>query len=133
MIDHISTYCLDFDASLAFYSAVFDRLGYPKTIEMAAEWDSDFPTRRLCAFGENGKSTFWLIESRVASTPRHLAFVAPDRAAVDAFHRAALDSGGQDNGAPGLRPIYHQHYYGAFAFDPDGNNIEAVCHRAIGA
>jgi catechol 2,3-dioxygenase-like lactoylglutathione lyase family enzyme len=59
----------------------------------------------------------------------HLAWAAPDRAAVDAFHAAALAAGGRDNGAPGLRPEYHPHYYGAFVIDPDGNNVEAVCHR----
>jgi catechol 2,3-dioxygenase-like lactoylglutathione lyase family enzyme len=58
----------------------------------------------------------------------HLCWAAPDRAAVDAFHAAALAAGGTDNGAPGLRPHYHAHYYGAFVLDPDGNNVEAVCH-----
>ncbi len=58
----------------------------------------------------------------------HIAFAAPDRATVDAFHDAALAAGGRDNGEPGPRPIYHEHYYGAFVLDPDGNNIEAVCH-----
>jgi catechol 2,3-dioxygenase-like lactoylglutathione lyase family enzyme len=59
----------------------------------------------------------------------HVAFAAPDRAAVDAFHAAALAAGGSDNGAPGPRPLYHPAYYGAFVLDPDGNNVEAVCHR----
>ena len=62
------------------------------------------------------------------ATPRHMAFVAPDHAAVSAFHDAAVATGGQDNGAAGPRPIYHEHYFGAFAIDPDGNNVEAVCH-----
>ena len=69
-----------------------------------------------------------MVEAKQAYTPRHLAFLAPDRAAVAAFHEAALRAGGKDHGAPGPRPIYHEHYYGAFVLDPDGNNVEAVCH-----
>ena len=61
----------------------------------------------------------------------HVAFTAPDRATVEEFHAAALAAGGIDNGAPGPRPIYHPHYYGAFVLDPDGNNIKAVCHRPV--
>ena len=66
---------------------------------------------------------------RLQLPPIHVAFVARTREAVDAFHRAALAAGGKDNGAPGLRPHYHANYYAAFVLDPDGNNIEAVCHR----
>ena len=62
----------------------------------------------------------------------HIAFIAPDRATVDAFHVAALAAGGRDNGAPGLRPRYHADYYGAYVLDPDGHNVEAVCHRPEG-
>ncbi|MET0208949.1 MAG: VOC family protein, partial [Burkholderiaceae bacterium] len=62
--------------------------------------------------------------------PLHLAFVAENRPQVDAFHRAALAAGGQDNGAPGLRPHYHAHYYAAFVIGPDGHNVEVVCHKA---
>jgi predicted lactoylglutathione lyase len=61
-------------------------------------------------------------------TSLHVAFAAKDRTTVDAFHKAAIAAGGKDNGPPGLRPIYHQDYYGAFVLDPDGNNVEAVCH-----
>jgi catechol 2,3-dioxygenase-like lactoylglutathione lyase family enzyme len=60
----------------------------------------------------------------------HVAFAARDRAIVDAFHAAALEAGGRDNGAPGIRPIYHPDYYGAYVLDPDGNNVEVVCHRS---
>ena len=67
-----------------------------------------------------------------AASPRHVAFAAPDRAAVAAFHAAGLAAGGQDHGEPGPRPIYHEHYYGSFVLDPDGNNVEAVCHAPEG-
>ena len=70
---------------------------------------------------------FW-ISDRGRGVPVHVAFTSPDRATVDAFHRAALSAGGRDNGLPGLRSLYHPSYYGAFVLDPDGNNIEAVVH-----
>lgn len=129
MIDHLSTYATDYLATRDFYCAVLAELGYPMQIEMVAEWNADFPTQRMCAFGSDGQLTFWVIETRTAASPRHIAFSAADRAAVAAFHAAALAHGGRDNGGPGLRPHYHAHYYGTFAFDPDGNNVEAVCHR----
>ena len=81
----------------------------------------------------HGKSSdpagdFWIAEGEPQTPRMHIAFNAASRAIVDAFHKAALAAGGQDNGAPGLRPIYHANYYGAFVRDPDGYNIEAVCH-----
>jgi len=80
----------------------------------------------------NGFPHFWLNESAEAggTAGAHIAFVAPDRAAVDAFHAAGLAAGAACDGPPGLRPIYHPDYYAAFLFDPDGNQIEAVCHTA---
>lgn len=128
MIDHLSTYTIDFPATKAFYEAAFEPLGYSLQMELVAEWDADFPTRRMCAFGPAGKPAFWVIEAKVHYTPRHVAFSAPNRAAVEAFHQQGLAHGGKDNGAPGLRPLYHEHYFGAFLIDPDGNNVEAVCH-----
>lgn len=95
---------------------------------MTADWDEAFPGRKMCAFGPTGKPAYWIIELKEAATPRHIAFSAINREAVDAFHKIALENGGTDNGAPGLRLIYHEHYYGAFILDPDGNNIEAVYH-----
>jgi catechol 2,3-dioxygenase-like lactoylglutathione lyase family enzyme len=80
--------------------------------------------------GRNNKPSLWLYESDHRPSPLHIAFVAADRAEVDAFHRAALAAGGKDNGAPGLRPHYHPNYYGAFVIGPDGHNVEAVCHKA---
>jgi catechol 2,3-dioxygenase-like lactoylglutathione lyase family enzyme len=78
--------------------------------------------------GAGVKMDTWFVDTRPVSGPTHLCWRAASRAAVDAFHAAALAAGGQDNGAPGLRPHYHANYYGAFVIDPDGNNVEAVCH-----
>jgi catechol 2,3-dioxygenase-like lactoylglutathione lyase family enzyme len=78
-------------------------------------------------FGPPGSVDFFVTEGEPAA-PMHIAFAAPDRATVDAFHAAALAAGGRDNGAPGLRPRYHADYYGGYVLDPDGHNIEAVCH-----
>ena len=74
------------------------------------------------------RPVFWLHEG-AAGPGRHVALLARNRADVDAFHKAAMAAGGRDNGGPGLRPQYHADYYGAFVLDPDGNNIEAVCHH----
>lgn len=79
--------------------------------------------------GQNNKPSLWLSETKEHPAHLHLAFVAANRAEVDAFHEAALAAGGKDNGAPGLRPHYHPNYYGAFVIGPDGHNIEAVCHK----
>ncbi len=130
MIDHLSTYATDFAATKAFYEKVLSPLGYRLVREMVAEWDRDFPTRRFCAFGPGDRPILWVIEVKERSTPRHVAFAAKDRASVDAFHAAALAVGAKDNGPPGPRPVYHPGYYGAFVFDPDGNNVEAVCHES---
>jgi len=128
MIDHMSTYATDFPGTRAFYEAAFPPLDYTLQHEMVTTWDPEFPDRRICAFGPTGKSTFWIIEVKEAASPRHVAFSASTRAAVNAFYSAALKAGGRDNGAPGPRPIYDEHYYGAFVLDPDGNDVEAVCH-----
>ena len=80
-------------------------------------------------FGPRGSEDL-AITAGVPAAPIHIAFLARDRDAVAAFHAAALDAGGRDNGGPGPRPKYHEHYYGAFVLDPDGNNVEAVCHDA---
>jgi catechol 2,3-dioxygenase-like lactoylglutathione lyase family enzyme len=120
MIDHLSTYATDYEATKRFYRQALEPLGYGIQME--------FPDRRVCAFGPAGKPAFWVIGVSTAASPRHVAFAAPDRGAVAAFHRAALAAGGSDHGAPGLRPDYHPSYFGAFVLDPDGNNVEAVCH-----
>ena len=81
--------------------------------------------------GRPGKPSLWLSETRETPAHLHLAFAAASRAEVDAFHRAALAAGGRDNGPPGLRPHYHASYYAAFVLDPDGHNVEAVCHQPV--
>jgi catechol 2,3-dioxygenase-like lactoylglutathione lyase family enzyme len=117
LIDHVSLHVSDIERSKAFYAEALAPLGY----EVIMEFDS------VAGLGARGKPDFWIGEGEPAA-PIHVAFSSPDRATVDAFHKAALAAGGKDNGPPGLRPHYHQNYYGAFAHDPDGNNVEAVCH-----
>lgn len=128
MFDHLSTYATDFEATKTFYDNALASLGYTVQMEFVADWNPDFPTQRMCAYGPEGNPSFWIIEVKTAYTPRHLAFAADNRKAVDAFYQSAMNAHGTDNGQPGPRPMYHEHYYGAFVLDPDGNNIEAVCH-----
>ncbi|MCC6335349.1 MAG: VOC family protein [Myxococcales bacterium] len=120
MIDHLTLSVTDLPKAVAFYEKALAPLGY--SLVMAFE--------QYRAFGPKGKPTLWLKHAEVPTTPMHLAFVAKDRKAVDAFHRAASAAGARDSGAPGLRPHYHQNYYGAFVTDPMGHPIEAVCHHA---
>ena len=117
-LDHIGLPVSDYRRSRDFY----DRCLAPLGIKMIAE-DGDW-----CGYGRGDIAEFWFGPDTASALPMHIAFSAPDRAAVDRFHAAAIAAGGRDNGAPGLRTIYHPHYYGAFVLDPDGHNIEAVCH-----
>jgi catechol 2,3-dioxygenase-like lactoylglutathione lyase family enzyme len=120
MIDHIGVGVSDLPASRAFYERALAPLGIGVVAEVPG----------AAGFGRDGKPTFWIGASEGATSgPIHIAFTAADRATVDAFHREALAAGGRDNGAPGIREIYHPNYYGAFVLDPDGNNAEAVTHR----
>ncbi len=125
MIDHISIRCSDFKRSLSFYEKALAPLGYQLVMQFSAS-RGDTPHPEAAGLGVKGKPDFWISGGEIG-TPNHVAF-ATDRAGVDAFHRAALAAGGRDNGAPGPRP-YHPNYYGAFVLDPDGHNIEAVCHE----
>ena len=118
MLDHVGIRVSDMAASRAFYIAALAPLGY--RLQM------DFGDHGL-GFGQDPKPDFWLYPG-TPPTGLHLAFNAPDRATVDAFHAAALAAGATCNGAPGERPQYHPAYYGAFVLDRDGLNIEAVCH-----
>jgi catechol 2,3-dioxygenase-like lactoylglutathione lyase family enzyme len=118
MIDHVSVDVADYEASKAFYAAALQPLGYELLME---------PDASVAGFGAQRKPDFWIVGGSPSGTT-HIAFVSPDRPTVDAFHAAALEAGGRDNGAPGLRPQYHENYYGAYVHDPDGNNVEAVCH-----
>lgn len=131
MIDHLSTYATDFPATTRWYDAALKTLGCGRVMELVADWDPEFPSRRMVAYGPPGKPVLWVIEvlAKDKATPRHLALAASSRALADSFFRAAMGAGGRDNGAPGPRPNYHPNYYGAFVLDPDGNNIEVVCHQ----
>jgi catechol 2,3-dioxygenase-like lactoylglutathione lyase family enzyme len=82
----------------------------------------------VLGYGVAPKPDFWVAEGTPNAPPIHIAFRADSHAQVDAFYKAAIAAGGRDNGAPGPRPHYHANYYGAFVLDPDGHNIEAVCH-----
>ena len=122
MIDHTGVNCSDFETSKRFYEKALAALGYEKLMEFGGD------EGRAAGFGEKGKLDFWLGEGKAQKPPVHIAFRAQDRKVVDAFYAAAIAAGGKDNGAPGPRPQYHENYYGAFVLDPDGHNIEAVCH-----
>lgn len=122
MLDHILLDVPDFTRSRAFYEAALAPLG----VEAVSG-----PGPKMLGFGEDGAPYFWLMERGRPDTQNvHVCFGAPTRAAVDAFHAAGLAAGGPDNGAPGLRS-FHASYYAAFVLDPDGNNIEAVCHTPV--
>ena len=118
MIDHLSIPVGDYDTSKRFYQTVLESLGQTLVMEHPISGGG---------FGSDGKPTFWIKEGK-ASAKVHIAFAAKDRASVDLFYSTAMAGGGRDNGRPGLRPEYHPSYYGAFILDPDGNNVEAVCH-----
>lgn len=119
MIDHLGLRVSDYERSKQFYAAVLASLGYRLLFEHPISG---------AGYGRDGKPAFWLRQG-APSPGLHVAFAAEDAEAVRRFHQAALDAGGRDNGAPGLRPEYHAGYFGAFVLDPDGHNIEAVCHR----
>lgn len=118
MLDHVTIIVSDLDASKRFYTQALGPLGYT----LAVDGDG----YAALGAGDHAIPDFWLRAGRPTTTT-HVAFRA-DRARVDAFHAAALAAGGEDNGVPGLRPHYHDNFYAAFVHDPDGHNIEAVCH-----
>jgi catechol 2,3-dioxygenase-like lactoylglutathione lyase family enzyme len=121
VLDHVNLNVSDYERSRDFYARALEPLGHSLLME---------PAPGFGGFGSDGKPAFWITDQREPVTTNvHIAFEAPDRATVDAFHAAALAAGGTDNGEPGVRELYHPQYYGAFVLDPDGNNIEAVCHR----
>jgi catechol 2,3-dioxygenase-like lactoylglutathione lyase family enzyme len=126
MLDHIGLSVADFERAKAFYQAALKPLGLGAIMDVTAE---ETGGDAHAGFGENDKAFFWIGTGAKPRGGTHVAFTAKTRAEVEAFYRAALAAGGRDNGAPGLRPEYHPNYYGAFVLDPDGNNIEAVCHR----
>jgi catechol 2,3-dioxygenase-like lactoylglutathione lyase family enzyme len=125
MIDHLGFAVRDVERAKSFYLAALEPLGIGIEIEVTPEQSGG---EAHIGFGANGKPFFWIGGGEAVQGPVHIAFDAPNRATVDAFHKAALAAGGQNNGAPGIRAHYHPNYYGAFVFDLDGHNIEAVCH-----
>jgi catechol 2,3-dioxygenase-like lactoylglutathione lyase family enzyme len=120
MIDHLSIECAQPDASAAFYDAVLGPLGAVRVMDFGP----------VVGYGVDGKPTFWIgpLQSGAGSRENHIAFAAANRAAVRAFFEAAVAAGAEVLHEPRLWPEYHPGYYGAFVRDPDGNNVEAVCH-----
>jgi catechol 2,3-dioxygenase-like lactoylglutathione lyase family enzyme len=118
ILDHLTLHVADHERSKQFYLRALAPLGIGIVVEFG----------RVAGFGREGKGEFWLAEGP-PPPPLHIAFAAATRAEVDAFHAAALAAGAKDNGAPGIRAIYHPDYYAAFVIAPEGHNIEAVCHR----
>jgi catechol 2,3-dioxygenase-like lactoylglutathione lyase family enzyme len=118
MLDHIGVQVHSYERSKAFYREALAPLGYQLILEYG-DWGG---------FGVGNKPDFWIQAGKQTTPGLHIAFQARDREMVQAFYEAALEAGGKDNGPPGLREIYHPNYYGAFVLDPDGHNVEAVCH-----
>ena len=123
ILDHIGLAVRDFGRSRTFFRRALAPLGIETVLE-GEGW---------AMLGKDGRPEFWFGAHGIPPGPIHIAFSAETREQVRAFHRAALVAGGRDNGAPGIRTKYHPNYYGAFVFDPDGHNIEAVCHKAEAA
>jgi len=122
MLDHVSLGVSDIERSRKFYDHALGPLGIER---LYAEGET------ASGYGANRKAFFWIGLREASQTGCHVAFAAEDRETVDRFHQAALAAGGRDNGQPGLRPHYHENYYGAFVLDPDGHNIEAVCRKPV--
>ena len=131
MIDHTGIIVSDFERSRTFYETALAPIGYALLLEFPAAVTG---STDVAGFGEAPKTDFWIAAAtpdRPVNVPAvHVAFRVASRVMVDAFYHAAIAAGGVDHGAPGLRPHYHAHYYGAFVLDPDGHNIEAVCHES---
>jgi catechol 2,3-dioxygenase-like lactoylglutathione lyase family enzyme len=128
MIDHTGITVSDLARSKEFYRRALEPIGYRILAEFPAEVTGGAD---VAGFGVPPKPDFWIAGGRPNVPPIHIAFRVTNRALVEAFYRAALAAGGRDNGAPGERPHYHEHYFGAFVLDPDGHNIEAVCHDPV--
>jgi catechol 2,3-dioxygenase-like lactoylglutathione lyase family enzyme len=126
MLDHLGLTVSDFARGRAFFDAALAPLGIGVVMEVTPE---ETGGSSHAGYGSDGKPYFWIGSAGPATGSLHVAFVAADRASVDAFYAAALAAGGRDNGPPGIRAHYHPNYYGAFVLDPDGHNIEAVCHH----
>jgi len=126
VLEHTGITVTDLDHSKTFYGKALAPLGIDLVMEVTAEQTG---AEAHAGFGTGGKPSFWIGSGPRPSGPVHFAFSAASRPDVDAFYRSALAAGGKDNGPPGIRPHFHASYYAAFVLDPDGNNIEAVCHK----
>jgi len=125
ILDHIGIQVTDVQKTKAFYEKALAPLGIAAMMDFGV----------AVGFGKGDKPEFWIGGLRGGAKKTdvaHVAFIAESHALVDAFYEAAIAAGGQDNGKPGIRAQYHPTYYGAFVLDPDGNNVEAVCHKAVG-
>jgi catechol 2,3-dioxygenase-like lactoylglutathione lyase family enzyme len=125
MIDHTGVTVSNFAKSKSFYEKALAPLGYRVLAEFGPEVTG---TAGYAGFGVPPKPDFWIGQGEPNRPAVHVAFAAANRGIVDAFYAAAMAAGGRDNGAPELRPHYHENYYGAFVLDPDGHYIEAACH-----
>ena len=125
MLDHLGLRVSDIAKAKAFYETALAPLGIKMIFEVPKEATGGDPAY---GFGEAQQPYFWIGKNGPATAGVHVAFTADSRAQVDAFYKAAIAAGGTDNGAPGVRAIYHPDYYGAFVLDADGHNVEAVCH-----
>jgi catechol 2,3-dioxygenase-like lactoylglutathione lyase family enzyme len=123
MIDHIAITVKKYDECKQFYTKVLKVLGF------RLDMDLQIAGKLYAGFGPKGKPTFWLYKGEQTQPRVHVAFQAESRDEVNAFYAAAIKAGGIDNGKPGIREHYHPNYYGAFVIDPEGHNIEAVCHK----
>jgi catechol 2,3-dioxygenase-like lactoylglutathione lyase family enzyme len=121
MLDHITLRIANLTTSISFYDAALQPLGISRLHEKLGA---------SAGYGVASTLFFWINQSSTPASGTHVAFAAPNRAIVDAFYRAAMSAGATDNGPPGPRPQYDEHYYGAFVLDPAGNNMEAVCRHA---
>jgi catechol 2,3-dioxygenase-like lactoylglutathione lyase family enzyme len=126
MLDHIGFAVSNMKKSRAFYEGALKPLGVKVLLEVTPEMTGTDESH--LGFGDN-HPFFWIGSAKKPSPGMHVAFLAQSRKIVDEFYAAAVAAGGKDNGKPGMRPHYHENYYGAFVFDLDGNNIEAVCHK----
>ena len=124
MLDHVGILVANWIKSKAFYDAAFAPLGITLLNQVPEEYTGGL---KVGGYGASSPD-FWLTEATDTGPGRHYAFATKSHAEVDAFYAAAMANGAADNGGPGLRPHYSENYYAAFVIDPDGNNIEVVCH-----
>ncbi len=124
-LDHFGFYAENYDQAKAFYATALAPLRMSVLMEYTAEQTGGYP---LFGMGADGQPFLWIGGGKKTTPRAHIAIRAETRAQVDAFYKAAIAAGGKDNGGPGIREMYHPNYYAAFILDPDGHNIEAVCH-----